>query len=138
MEETKCLLERVRAVEDHYREIEEAKSREICKLYEKQAQTTVSQQISQMKLERGKLHAQSGEVSDTRACLHNALFFWKEFYQLTEHGTDCAAFLQHLSGTFLKLENEHANTATLSKQVQSCTTVWECIERKLEKADQYI
>lgn len=137
MKEVKYLLERVHVVEHHYQELEQAKSREIGDLYQNET-TTPSQQISQMKLKRDKIHAQRGEVSDTRVFLRNMLYFWKEFSQLTEHGTDCAAFLQELSGTFLRLQNERASTATLTRQVQNCTCVWECVERKLEKADKYI
>ena len=132
MKEVKYLLERVRIVENHYREIEQVKSREIGEQYKKET-TTLSQQISQMKLKRYKIHTERGEVSDTRVHLHNMLYFWKEFYQLTEHGTDCATFLQELSRTFLQRQNEHAITATLTQQVQSCTSVWECVEKKLER-----
>lgn len=137
IKEVKYLLERVRVVENHYREIEQAKLREIGELYKNET-TTPSQQISQMKLKRDKIHTERGKVSDTRVHLCNMLYFWKEFSQLAEHGTDCATFLQELSQTFLKLQNEHANTATLTQQVQSCTSVWECVEKKLEKADKYI
>ena len=137
MKEVEYLLERVRVVEHHYQELEQAKSREIGDLYKKET-STLSQQITQMKLERDAIHAQRGEVSDTRVFLRNMLYFWKEFYQLTEHGTDCAVFLGTLSRTFLQLQNEHSSTATLTQQVQSCTSVWECVEKKLEKASQYI
>lgn len=137
MEEVKYLLKRVHVVEHHYQEMEQAKSREIGDLYKKET-TTLSQEISQMKLKRDEIHGQRGEVSGIRVCLRNKLYFWKEFYQLTEHGTNCAVFLQKLSQTFLELQNERASTATLTRKVQNCTSVWERVEKKLEEADKYI
>ena len=95
----------------------------------------LSQQIHQLKSEREKIHAQRGEVSDTIKYLHDVLYFWKEFGQLTEHGTDRATFLQKLS-EYLRLHNQH--TARLAQQVQSCTSSWERVEKKLVKANEHI
>ena len=68
--------------------------------------TALSQQIRYLKSERETMHAQRGGVSDTIQYLHNMLYFWKEFGQLTECGTDHATFLQKLSD-YLRLHNQH-------------------------------
>lgn len=95
----------------------------------------LSQQIRQLKSERDKIHTQRGEVSDTIKYLRDGLYFWREFGQLAEHGTDRATFLQKLS-EYLQLHDKKATN--LPRQAQSCISSWECVEKKLEKADQHV
>lgn len=107
--------------------------REICQLDVEIP--ALSQQIRQLKSERETIHTQRGEVSDTIKYLRDGLYFWKEFGQLTEHGTDRATFLQKLS----KYLGQHDKQATnLPQHVQSCISSWECVEKKLEKAKDHI
>ena len=107
--------------------------REICQLDVEIP--ALSQQIRHLKSERETIHTQRGEVSDTIKYLHDVLYFWKEFGQLTEHGTDRATFLQKLS-EYLGQHNQH--TPRLAQQVQSCISAWEHVEKKLKKANKHI
>ena len=96
---------------------------------------TLSQQICQLKSEREKIHAQRGEVIDIIKHLRDVLYFWKEFGQLTEHGTDRAALLERLSEY---LTQHNALTTNIPRHVQSCISSWERVEEKLETANNHI
>ena len=96
---------------------------------------TLSQQICQLKSERQTIHAQRGEVSDTIKYLRDELYFWKEFGQLTEHGTVRAALLERLS-EYLTQHSEL--TTSIPQHVQSCISSWERVEQKLETAKDHV
>lgn len=90
----------------------------------------LSHQVIRMKAERDKIHAQRGELSDAIKYLHDVLNFWKEFSQLTKHGTERATLFQKLSALF-KLHSKRSSR--LSRQLQSFVSSWGKVEEKLEK-----
>ena len=95
----------------------------------------LSRQILSVKSERDRIHAQRGEISNSIIFLRDVLKFWKEFSQLTEHGTKRATLLQRLSA-LLKGYNE--NTSRLSQQLQGCVSDWEKVGEKLKKGNEHL
>ena len=117
MKETEYLLERVSAVEKHYKELETH-----------QEIVALSQQIHHLESEQEMIYAQRGGVSGPREYLRDVVCFWEEFSLLTEHGTKRATSLQKLLG-------QHNKQATnLPQHVRSCISSWKYVEEKLEKA----
>ena len=90
----------------------------------------LSQQIHKMKAERDSIHRQRGEITDSIRYLRDVLRFWKEFSQLTEHGTGRAAQLEKFSSL---LKSHKMKNPGLSHQLQSFFKSWDTIEEKLEK-----
>ena len=71
MRETEYLLERVSAVEKHYKELEEAKSREIGELYKKETETQQNKEgkLALMRLKESELQQAQSELNSATARL---------------------------------------------------------------------
>ena len=100
---------------------------------------SLSQQIVGVKSERDMIHSRRGEINDAIKHLRDVLNFWKEFSQLTEHGTERATFTQKLSVKLSAILNVNTRyTSMLAQQPQSCVSAWGQVEKKLEKGNEHL
>ena len=96
--------------------------------------SSLTMQIDSAKAERDRIHAERGEIKNSIKYLHDVLQFWKEFAQLTEHGTTRTALLQKLAALF----EIHTTRASNRLQLQSCLSAWERVENKLERGSEHL
>ena len=94
-----------------------------------------SKETARLKSERDRIHAQRGEITESIKYLRDTLTFWREFSQLTVHGTKRTTLLQRLSNI---LSIHHRPASQISRQLQNCVTAWDDVEKKLGKGGGHV
>ena len=95
----------------------------------------LSREIARANSERDRIQTQRGEATQSIKYMRDVLKYWKEFSQLTEHGTHRATLLEKLSA-LLKVHGDYSSPP--SKQLQVCVSAWDKIKEKLEKGNEHV